>query len=129
MRDTDELFAALAKSSFRSRFKLGEKDVRYVKSKGLESIRAHARDFVESRLGAAAPKNDGRQTPMKGHPVFISQHAVGACCRKCLGKWHGIGRGYELTEDEIDYIVSVIMLWLERQIGVEGSNCGEGLLF
>lgn len=40
-----------------------------------------------------APKNidnDGKQTPMRGHPVFIAQHATATCCRECLKKWHNI---------------------------------------
>jgi hypothetical protein len=26
----------------------------------------------------ASPQNDGKQTPFKGHPVFITQHATAA---------------------------------------------------
>ena len=81
----------------------------------METILVHARQFIESRLAAAEPANDGRQTPMRNHPVFIAQHATGTCCRGCLQKWHRIAKGRPLTEAEIDYIVGVIERWLSRQ--------------
>jgi hypothetical protein len=115
VRQLDELFAALAKSPFRSRFKLGTKEVEYLQSRGLDVIASQARDFIAKRLAPANPANDGKQTPMKNHPVFIAQHATATCCRKCLAKWHRIPQGIALNEAQIDYIVSVIMHWLQRQ--------------
>ena len=108
MRDMDELFAALGRSRFRSRFRLGAKEEDYLEQKGLVTIVAHARDFVEQRLAAAEPANDGRQTPMRNHPVFIAQHATGTCCRGCLAKWNHIPKGRALSAEEIDYVVAVI---------------------
>lgn len=118
MKDFDELFGQLSKSKFRSRFKLKPVDIEYLDKKGLETIEKHARDFVTGRLAAEEPKNDGKQTPMKGHPVFIAQHATGTCCRKCLFKWHGITRGKPLSNSEIDYIISVLMGWINNQIDI-----------
>jgi len=115
MRDTDELFAALGHSKFRSRFRLTSKEVEYLRNKGLETILQHARDFVTKRLADAEPANDGRQTPIRNHPVFIAQHATGTCCRGCLAKWHGILRGRPLTQEQIDYIVEVLGRWLAGQ--------------
>ena len=112
MRDLNELFAALKRSEFRSRFRLGAKEVAYLDEKGFAAILAHARDFVEQRLGPAEPANDGRQTPMRNHPVFIAQHATATCCRGCLEKWHKIPKGRKLTELEVGYIVAVIERWL-----------------
>ena len=54
---------------------------------------------------------------MKGHPVFIGQHATATCCRGCLSKWHGISAGRELTEDEQAYVVDILMEWIRRQYG------------
>jgi len=113
--DLRPVFEALAKSRFRSRFTLGEKERKYLREKGITAIEQHARDFVSSRLAPARPKNDGKQTPMKNHPVFIAQHATATCCRKCLEKWHRIKTGEELTDDQIDYVVTVIMYWIKRQ--------------
>lgn len=114
--DLDDLFARLSKSQFRSRFKLGIDDMEYIERNGLATIRRHAGDFVRKRLAPALIPNDGRQTPMRGHPVFTAQHATGCCCRGCMEKWHGIKKGHELTDDEQEYAVNVIMEWIKRQI-------------
>ena len=86
MKDYDltDLFDRLSKSNFRSRFTLSARDKAYIAEKGLTTIRKHAEDFVAKRLAPAVIPNDGRQTPMKGHPVFIAQHATGCCCRGCF---------------------------------------------
>ena len=118
----EQLFTRLVKSKFRSRFKLGKKEQGYLKDKGFSIIEQHARDFVKERLAPALPKNDGKQTPMKNHPVFIAQHAAATCCRKCLEKWHRIERGKELTQQQVDYIVSVIMYWLQLSTIGRGSS-------
>jgi hypothetical protein len=115
MRDHDELFAALSRSTFRSRFRLGTKEAAYLTEKSLEVVLEHARRFITERLADAAPKNDGKQTPMRGHPAFIAQHATATCCRGCLGKWHRIPLGRPLTPDEIEYVVSVLAQWLKSQ--------------
>ena len=108
----DELFAALARSGFRARFRLGPKEAEYLREKSLATILEHAREFVVTRLAPAEPANDGRQTPMRNHPAFIAQHATATCCRKCLEKWHHIPRGTALTGEQVDYIVKIIEHWL-----------------
>ena len=100
---------------FRSRFRLSDADRKYVAEKGMDTIRAHARDIVAKRLSAENPENDGKQTPMKGHPVFIAQHATACCCRSCLEKWHRIPAGKVLTQKEQSYIVDVLMDWIKRE--------------
>ena len=107
---------SLKQSKFRSEFKLTLKDRDYIATKGLETIRDHAYQFINARVAPAFPKNDGKQTPMKGHPVFIAQHGTATCCRKCIHKWHGIGKGRALGEAEVDFIVALIMGWIERQV-------------
>ena len=77
--------AALKQSKFRSKFKLTQKDRDYITAKGLETIKEHAFQFVNTRVAPDFPRNDGKQTPMKGHPVFIAQHATATCCRVGLG--------------------------------------------
>ena len=93
MSTLDPLFARLARSTFRSRFHLGTKERQYCWDKGAETIDKHAADFIAARLAPAHPVNDGKQTPMRGHPVFIAQHATATCCRGCLAKWHAIQIG------------------------------------
>jgi len=115
-RNTDELFSHLARSKFRSSFHLHKLERDYFISHGEEVIRKHAADFIAQRLAPAEPANDGKQTPMKGHPVFIAQHATACCCRGCLKKWHHIPEHRALTEDEKNYVVNVLMAWIKRDI-------------
>src|SRR4051794_29399638 len=115
MRDLNEVFAGLGNSAFRQRFKLGAREREYLRAKGLPTILSHARDFVAQRLAPAQPVNDGKQTPFRGHPVFVAQHATATCCRGCLAKWHGIPAGRELTSAEQDHIVAAIERWIRAQ--------------
>ena len=115
MRDLDLVFDRLAASAFRSRFRLDAKESAYLAERGLSTVLDHARDFIAKRLAPAEPLNDGRQTPMRGHPVFIAQHATGTCCRSCLEKWHGIEAGRPLSGSEQEHVVSAIGRWLETQ--------------
>ncbi len=116
MNNFGNLFERLSKSKFRSSFRLKPKDLEYIRQKGIDTIKSHAQHFVKTRLASAEPKNDGKQTPMKGHPVFIAQHATAVCCRSCLAKWHSIKPYKELTQTETDYIVSVLMHWINLQM-------------
>lgn len=114
--DLSDLFERLSQSDFRSRFMLKPADKEYISRKGMDTIRRHAEDFVRKRLAPAFIPNDGKQTPMRGHPVFIAQHATGCCCRGCFAKWHHIPAGRELTPDEQRYAVEVLMEWIRRQL-------------
>ena len=118
MADYNDLFLRLSKSKFRANFKLKPRERAYLRVRGMQEVLGQGRKLITERLGPAEPKNDGRQTPMRNHPVFVAQHATGCCCRGCLAKWHGIPKGRELTGMEIDYITAVIAEWLKRQ-GVE----------
>lgn len=116
MNTFDALFARLSRSTFRSRFRLGTKERQYCWDKGAEVIGRHAADFVAKRLAPATPANDGKQTPMRGHPVFIAQHATATCCRGCLAKWHNIAQGQPLNDEQQRYVVAVIHHWLVIQM-------------
>lgn len=118
----EELFERLSKSDFRSRFKLKKTDIEYIRKKGMPAIESHARDFVAKRLSPAEIPNDGKQTPMRGHPVFIAQHATACCCRGCLKKWYGYEFGKELTLEQQDHIVDVLMEWINRQLRAKGIS-------
>ncbi len=111
----DQILYSLSKSKFRSSFHLKQKDTEYINNKGLTKIKEHAYDFIKKRLAPAIIENDGKQTPMRGHPVFIAQHATATCCRGCLEKWHKITPGKELSQKEIDYIVELIMAWIDKE--------------
>ena len=112
--DYDKILYKLSLSKFRSSFHLSKKLKEYIDTKGMETIRSHAYDFINTRLKPSYIPNDGKQTPMKGHPVFIAQHACGCCCRNCLEKWHHIPKGKELNEQEVNCIVDLLMKWIEK---------------
>ena len=114
MRDIEELFRALVNSGFRRSFRLKDRDLTYLHEKGLPLVMLHARDLIQKRLAPAVILNDGKQTPMRGHPVFVAQHATACCCRGCLQKWHQISAGHDLTPEEITYVLKVLEHWLRQ---------------
>ena len=114
MQTVEQALDKLEKSKFRSGFHLTEKDKEYLEEKGGDVIRSYARDFVRQKLAPAEPLNDGKQTPMRGHPVFKAMHATACCCRGCLNKWYRVPLHKELTETEQEKIVNLLMAWIER---------------
>ncbi|MER6070213.1 DUF4186 domain-containing protein [Streptomyces sp. NPDC001852] len=115
-RSLDQRLDTLARQPFRARFHLRGRDRATAELKGPATIRWHAYDLVAKRLAPAEPYKDGKQTPYRGHPVFVAQHATATCCRGCLERWHGIPRGRELTRAEHVYVVDVILRWIEREM-------------
>lgn len=111
-----ETLTRLRQSTFRARFHLTPKERIYIHAKGLETIRRHAEDFILQRLAPAKIPNDGRQTPMRGHPIFIAQHACACCCRGCLEKWYHVPQHRPLTSIEIARIVNLLMAWIQQEI-------------
>ena len=118
MQNPEQILIKLQKSKFRSSFHLSQKDIEYINKKGLDTIQSHAEDFVESRLAPAIIPNDGKQTPMKNHPIFIAQHACACCCRGCLQKWHHIEKGTELTKSQQQEIVTLLMAWIKKELNL-----------
>ncbi|UXY18373.1 DUF4186 domain-containing protein [Streptomyces cynarae] len=112
----DQKLDAVARHPFRARFHLRGRDLATARLKGPSTIRWHAYDLVAKRLAPAEPYKDGRQTPYRGHPVFVAQHATATCCRTCLRRWHGIPKGRELNRAEHAYVVDVICRWIEREV-------------
>ncbi len=110
----DEALDRLGRSKFRSRFRLTASDRAYMDRVGLETIERHAADFVRERLAAAVPPNDGRQTPMHGHPAFKAMHATATCCRGCMAKWWKVPQGRPLSPSLQTKAVRLIMAWIIR---------------
>lgn len=116
MATIDDALQKLKKSDFRTKFHLNEKDKEYIKEKGMAVIKSHAEDFVRTRLAPSCIPNDGKQTPMRGHPVFVAQHACACCCRKCLEKWYNVKKGVPLTQKQQTQIVNLLMSWIEKEM-------------
>jgi hypothetical protein len=112
MIDIERAFHRLAGSKFRQKFRLQGKELAYLQTWGLKKVMAQARDLITARVAPAEPRNDGRQTPWRNHPVFVAQHATATCCRGCVEKTHGIAKGHALTEEELAYVLRVIETWL-----------------
>ena len=116
MQTIDQALEKLSRSELRAKFHLDSRDRKYIEEKGMETVRKHAEDFIAKRLAPAVIPNDGRQTPMRGHPVFKAQHACACCCRGCLNKWYRVPEGTELTEDQQRRIVDFLMAWIEQEL-------------
>ncbi|WP_416486373.1 DUF4186 domain-containing protein [Streptomyces sp. CL12] len=115
-RSLDQRLDALARQPFRARFRLRGPERVTAEEKGAATIRWHAYDLVAKRLAPAEPYKDGKQTPYRGHPVFVAQHATATCCRGCLLRRHGIPKGRQLSRAEHLYVVEVICRWIEREL-------------
>ena len=115
MSTIKEALTRLEASAFRARFHLSKSDIDYIKNKGLDTVRIHCARFIKERLAPAEILNDGRQTPMRGHPVFKAQHACACCCRGCLEKWYKVKAGRALTEEEQRRIVNLLMAWIKKE--------------
>jgi hypothetical protein len=118
----DTKLKALAGQPFRAKFHLRGRDAATVQLRGMEVVRRHADELLARRVAPAAPSNDGKQTPYRGHPVFVAQHATATCCRGCLERWHGIPKGRELTAGERAYAVEVICRWIEADLAAGGRR-------
>ena len=118
----EEALDKLRASKFRGRFKLTAADFEYINRVGTGTIERHAADFVRERLSDAEPKNDGKQTPMRGHPVFKAMHATAMCCRGCMEKWWRVKKGVQLTALQQQKGVNLIMAWIKMQM----KNRGDG---
>ncbi len=111
-----DILQKLYLSDFRHRFQLSEKDKAYVLAKGYDTIKKHAQDFIAKRIAPDNLTNDGKQTHMQGHPVFVAQHATACCCRQCIYKWHHFSPQGSLSEEKQSYLVGLIMAWIEKQM-------------
>lgn len=116
MQTIEQALDKLEQSEFRKSFHLKENDRIYIQEKGMDVIRDHAYAFISSRIAPKSISNDGKQTPVKGHPVFIAQHATACCCRKCLNKWYHVPMGVSLSAQQQGKIVNLLMAWIERQL-------------
>jgi hypothetical protein len=116
VEELDALLERLARQQFRARFHLRGRERSTAELRGLPTMRQHAAELIGDRLAPAAPYKDGKQTPYRGHPVFVAQHATATCCRTCLNRWHEIPQGRSLSREERAYVVDVIARWIEREL-------------
>ena len=125
--DVDYTFAAMQREMIRHRFwhvPFGEKALRDAIRRGPGGLRERVPVVLRARIGAAQPYRDGRQTPMdsaRATATDLAMHAVAACCRRCVQYWHGIPLGVELKDEEIAYLSSLALRFLEARLtGLDG---------
>lgn len=106
---------SLSKSKFRSSFHLRKYMIDFINEKGMDTIEKHTEDFINKNLSKLLP-NDGKQTPMKNHPVFVAQHATATCCRGCIEKWYHIPKTRDLTDKEKKFIKALIIEWINKEL-------------
>jgi hypothetical protein len=117
----DERIDAIGRHPFRARFHLRGRERAIVQLRGQRAVRSHAAELFATRVASAQPHKDGKQTPYRGHPVFVAQHATATCCRTCLERWHGIPKGRALDAGEQAYAVDVICRWIERELAAAAA--------
>lgn len=110
-----------SKSPYRSNLRLTGEEIEYCRSRGLDEVRREAFDIIRKNIAPSYIKNDGKQTPENGHPIFVSQHATATCCRKCINRFYYIPNDRKLTETEVNFIVDLNLEWLKRYL-VNGND-------
>lgn len=122
LRDIDATFAALQVECIRHYFwhvPFGQKALDYAVRAGRRTLESRIESRIRSRIGKAQPYKDGQQTPTshdRANALDFAQHAVAACCRKCVNYWHGIPMGRPLADDEVAYLSELVRRYLRARL-------------
>ena len=103
---------------YRNKFKeehLKQLDVAYRGNRLEKMIRSR----LEKRI-KIKPHNDGHQTPYIKHGIDVASHTCAVCCRTCIYNWHGLNKIKELENDEIDFLVKVMLTYIIEYIIPDG---------
>lgn len=122
-RDAPYTLAALQFEYFRHHFwhlSLSQHAANHALRKGRIVLQQFARRQLEKLVGSPRHPREGYQTPREtsanANAVHFAQHAVAACCRKCIAVWHGIAEGSELTKEDLDYLVDLVMMYIDDRL-------------
>lgn len=121
------VFDRLKQSTFRRQRRLPQRELEHLRNRGMALVRGEAAELIATRLAPARPPEEGRQTPYRGHPVFVAQHATATCCRSCLQTWYGIRKGQPLTDREQEYVLRVLTTWLAGYLEDESNPYALGI--
>ncbi len=130
----DSRLDAIGRQPFRARFHLRGRERALAESAGPVTMRRHAADLIGKRLAPASPLNDGKQTPYRGHPVFVAapardvRHVLPVVS---LLRWHEIrsragadrwwsGRMWWSARGHPDAGM-VIIRWMQRELRGRGG--------
>ncbi|MCP9485713.1 MAG: DUF4186 domain-containing protein [Gaiellaceae bacterium MAG52_C11] len=81
--------------------------------------------MIAQRVAPAAPRKDGKQTPYRGHPVFVAQHATATCCRTVLDTVLEGNVAIGAGDDGID--VDSASTTLTRNVALHNGDLGSKL--
>lgn len=119
LEDTTHTFEMLHKELIRHRYwhtPIDQRAVNHALRKGRTGIRAAAEAMIRKKVAPKVPPFDGRQTSKTGNVIYYAQHAVAACCRKCVEEWHAIPMGQELTEVQVSYLTELVCLYINQRL-------------
>jgi hypothetical protein len=119
-KDVEHTIEALSHEWIRHEFWHRPFDLRsmnHARRKGMRIIRTeYAAKRIRQAVGKARHPREGRQTPYEGNVVSYAQHAVAACCRRCIEYWHGIPMGTPLSDEHVDFLAQLVILYLGRRL-------------
>ncbi|NVM29287.1 MAG: DUF4186 family protein [Candidatus Helarchaeota archaeon] len=121
LNDVKYTIEALRKELFRRRYwarRIDKKLLEPLLEKELSEIEKKVENRIRKYVNKKFNDNpwDGRQTPLEGNLIYFAQHATASCCKKCIEEWHGINRNELLTEEQIKYLVGLIMVYFENRM-------------
>lgn len=119
IEDAAYTFEMLQRELIRHHFfhvEIDDTAIRHAQRKGKAKLLAAAHERLRKHLMPAMPPYDGRQTPFSGNSIFYAQHATATCCRTCLEYWHNIEKGRKLTDNELEYCLELIALFLDQRL-------------
>ncbi len=90
--------------------------INHARRKGTKGLFNAAYDRITKYIAPAKPYRDGRQTPKQNNVIFYGQHATASCCRVCMEYWHDIPKGRDLTREETEYLVNLIMVYIKERL-------------
>jgi len=123
IQDAEFVFSALKNELIRHVYWHADIDseaIKIAKEIRKGQIADHARKILRQRISKGNNFMEGRQTPMMGKEIVsYAQHATATCCRRCLEYWHNIPTGANLTDDQLDYCVELVLRYIEDRVPLE----------
>jgi hypothetical protein len=118
--DVENTFEALSREWIRHEFwerSIDQRAINHARRKGrITLFNVAAPKRIRQAVGQARHPREGQQTPYEGNILYYAQHAVAACCRKCVEYWHGIPGGNPLTDVQIDYLTKLVLLYIDKRM-------------
>lgn len=120
VKDVAHTFESLSREWIRHQFwerPFDQRAINHALRKGKRGFReGAAAKRIQQSVGRARHPREGQQTPYEGNVLYYAQHSVAACCRKCVEYWHGIPMGNALTDDEVQYLTQLVLLYVEQRM-------------